>query len=139
MTQARRRKKVLIAVLAGMGTLVVAALVLVQVVRRQGYDRRQRARHEVQVIASSVDAFRVLHGRYPTAEEGLGVLLREDFLMPNALEPGAPVGALHDPWGHRYVYAIPGRVHTVGFDVTSYGADGKPGGEDDDADIVNAP
>lgn len=40
-----------------------------------------------------------------------------------------------DPWGNDFVYVIPGN-HGA-FDLTSFGADGKPGGEDFDKDINN--
>jgi len=40
-----------------------------------------------------------------------------------------------DPWSREYVYRCPG---TRGeFDIISYGADGRPGGQDEDADIGN--
>ena len=40
-----------------------------------------------------------------------------------------------DPWGNDYVYKKPGDHGE--FDIISYGADGQPGGEDEDADIGN--
>ena len=42
-----------------------------------------------------------------------------------------------DPWGNAYLYASPGVVNVQGYDLASLGADGMPGGEGDDADIVN--
>ncbi len=42
---------------------------------------------------------------------------------------------LKDPWGRKFTLVIPGQKN-VDFDVVSYGADGKPGGTGDDADIV---
>jgi len=42
-----------------------------------------------------------------------------------------------DPWGHPYVFIAPGEVNTKGFDLLSYGADGKLGGEGEDADVVS--
>ena len=40
-----------------------------------------------------------------------------------------------DPWGNAYVYRAPGRDGP--YDLMSLGADGQPGGEGVDADIVN--
>ena len=40
-----------------------------------------------------------------------------------------------DPWGNDYIYKKPGDHGE--FDIISYGADGQPGGEDEDADIGN--
>ena len=39
-----------------------------------------------------------------------------------------------DPWGGAYVYRSPGD-QGMGFDILSYGKDGKPGGEGVAADI----
>ena len=39
----------------------------------------------------------------------------------------------NDPWGHPYIYRSPGE-HGA-YDIISYGADGQPGGEGNDADI----
>jgi general secretion pathway protein G len=44
--------------------------------------------------------------------------------------------ALIDPWDNKYVLIIPSQHGNADFDVVSYGADGQPGGEDEDADIV---
>jgi general secretion pathway protein G len=38
-----------------------------------------------------------------------------------------------DPWGHPYVYRVPGA--NGDYDLVSYGKDGKPGGEGEDADL----
>ena len=43
---------------------------------------------------------------------------------------------LVDPWGKNYILIIPGEVNGD-FDVVSYGRDGQPGGEGEDADVVN--
>lgn len=43
---------------------------------------------------------------------------------------------LVDPWGNPYVIIVPG-IENPDFDIVSYGADGQPGGEGYDADIVN--
>ncbi len=40
-----------------------------------------------------------------------------------------------DPWGNDYLYRKPGEHGE--FDLLSYGADGQPGGEDENADIGN--
>jgi general secretion pathway protein G len=41
-----------------------------------------------------------------------------------------------DPWENPYVVRTPGEIN-VDFDIVSYGADGQPGGEGEDADITN--
>jgi len=43
--------------------------------------------------------------------------------------------AMKDPWNREFILRYPPEVHS-GFDIVSYGADGKPGGEEDNADII---
>ena len=40
-------------------------------------------------------------------------------------------------WGIAYVYASPGDVNREGYDLLSLGADGRRGGEGEDADITS--
>ena len=112
---------------------LIATAVAVNVVKRQEEAQIRKAKADVDNIASQgVDAFKVMRGRYPTTEEGLKVLVQEGFLKANSSD-----GTLKDPWGHDYVYLYPGQLHPDGFDVKSYGADGQPGGDGPNADIVN--
>ncbi len=95
--------------------------------------RVDRARSDVRRIANDgIEQFRHLRGRYPTQDEGLRLLVEEKFLKPNA-----PDGTVQDPWGRAYLYARPGRINQETFDVCTYGADGKPGGDGESADICN--
>jgi len=72
-----------------------------------------------------------MRGRYPTTEEGLNVLIQEKILKPNK------EGKVKDPWDREYIYLSPGQAHADAYDVKSYGADGAPGGEGENADLVN--
>ncbi len=132
--RAAERGMTLIEILVVMVILgLIATAVAVNVVGRASQARVDRAKTDVQRIASDgVEAFKVMRGRYPTTEEGLKLLLDEKFLKPNA-----PDGKLNDPWGKEYIYLYPGQAHPDAFDVKSYGADGQPGGDGDNADIVN--
>jgi general secretion pathway protein G len=112
---------------------LIATAVAVNVVGAGEKARVDRAKSDVQRIASEgVEAFRVMRGRFPTTDEGLDMLVKEKFLKPNSKE-----GKLMDPWNRPYVYLYPGQDHADSFDVKSYGADGAPGGTDENADIVN--
>ncbi len=112
---------------------LIATAVAVNVVGRAEKARVDRAKTDVQRIASDgVEAFKVMRGRYPTTEEGLKILIDEKFLRPNSKD-----GKLLDPWNREYVYLYPGQAHPDAFDVKTYGADGQPGGEGENADIVN--
>jgi general secretion pathway protein G len=112
---------------------LIATAVAVNVMGAGEKARTSRAKSDVQRIASEgVEAFKVMRGRFPTTEEGLDILVKEKFLKPNTTE-----GKLLDPWLRPYVYLYPGQDHPDSFDVKSYGADGAPGGADENADIVN--
>ncbi len=112
---------------------LIATAVAVNVVGRASQARVDRAKTDVQNIASNgVEAYKVMRGRYPTTEEGLKILIDEKFLKSNS-----PDGKLNDPWDHEYIYLYPGQAHPDAFDVKSYGADGQPGGDGENADIVN--
>ncbi|ACG71956.1 general secretion pathway protein G [Anaeromyxobacter sp. K] len=110
---------------------LIASAVAVNVVGQMSKARVDTAKNDVRKIADGVDTFKVLKGRYPTTEEGLGILIKENILKANK------DGTLKDPWDKEYVYLYPGQTHQDGYDVKSYGADGQPGGEGENADVVN--
>lgn len=112
---------------------IIAAAVAVNVTGRLAEARAKQAQTDVNNIASQgVDAYKVMRGRYPSAEEGISILVQEKFLKSNT-----PDGKLKDPWGREYIYLYPGQAHSDAYDVKSYGADGQPGGDGENADVVN--
>jgi general secretion pathway protein G len=65
-------------------------------------------------------------GHYPSTDEGFAAVVAAGMCRN-----------LRDPWKNEYVYQYSGKVHPGSFDLMSYGADGQPGGEGENADIVN--
>ena len=126
----RRRRWILPAAI--LFAAVVALIVSVVLVPVHEFDRRGRAHVDTRRIADGVEAFREARGRYPTTAEGLSLLIQEGFLRYNA-----PDRTLRDPWNRPYLYEWSGRVHPDRFDVKSYGEDGQPGGDGENADICN--
>ncbi len=110
---------------------LIASAVAVNVMGRLSEAKVRQANNDVRQIADQLDAFRAMRGHYPSSEEGLNVLLQEKFLKPNK------EGKLKDPWDREYIYLYPGQTHQDSFDVKSYGADGQPGGDGENADVVN--
>ncbi len=110
---------------------LIAGAVAVNVMGRLSEAHVRQAKIDVSNIAEQVDAFKAMRGRYPTTDEGLNVLIQEKFLKPNK------EGKIVDPWGREYVYLYPGQIHPDAFDVKSYGNDGQPGGDGENADVVN--
>lgn len=79
-----------------------------------------RAKSDIAVMINAIESFYAEKGNYPSNDEGLSVL---------------PIKNSADPWGRPYQYNQPGRNEP--FEVISYGADGREGGEGADRDITS--
>jgi general secretion pathway protein G len=130
MQDARRRERgmTLIEIMVVITILgLIAAAVAVNVVGSLSEARVKQARTDLHTLESCLDLYKVDKGRYPTSEEGLQAVVAA----------GKCKAQIKDPWKHDYVYLYPGQVHPDSFDIKSYGADGQPGGDGENADIVN--
>jgi general secretion pathway protein G len=81
----------------------------------------------------ALEAFRLDHGRYPTREEGLGILVEGPTKSNGQERWGGPYIDnlyLKDLWGHPYEYRSPGRNGRP-FEIFSPGKDGLYGTNDD--------
>ena len=128
----------LLVVIIVLGTL--ATLVAPHIVRHVGAAKETTARAQIEMLGASLDAYRLDTGRYPTSPQGLEALWTEPSLDPRPLGWRGPYlrkPVPLDPWGHAYVYRSPGTASGAGFDLLSYGADGREGGTGEDADIVS--
>lgn len=92
---------------------------------------RKTAQAQISNFETALDTYRLDVGRYP---ERLSALREKD--NPNWDGPYLPKDIPLDPWGNEYQYRVPGEDGQP-YDLRSYGKDGQPGGEDDNADIVN--
>ena len=119
---------------------VLATLVAPNVFRHVGAAKDATARTQIEMLGAALDAYRLDSGRYPSSEQGLDALwtrpLREP-LSPNWKGPYLRKEVPTDPWDRPYSYRSPGTASGTGYDLLSYGADGKAGGEGDDADILS--
>jgi len=82
---------------------------------------------------TALKMFKLDNGVYPTTEEGLNALVLNPnpLRYPNYAVDGYLKKLPKDVWGTPIIY-----VKTKdGFELISYGADRKEGGEDDGADI----
>lgn len=93
--------------------------------------RQTVAKNGIASIVQAVDAFWTIYSRYPTNEEGIEILTKATPKAPEPFLKSMP----EDPWGNRFEYASPGSAGQK-YEVVSYGADGRPGGDGEDADIV---
>jgi general secretion pathway protein G len=88
---------------------------------------------ELLSLAQKVEIYRTEVGRYPAA---LADLVRQPAGLDKWAGPYAKPTDLNDKWGNPYQYAVPGAAGKP-YDLISYGADGKPGGEGENRDITN--
>jgi len=119
---------------------ILAALVAPNVFRHVGTAKDAAARSQIEMLSAALDAYRLDNGRYPTTEQGLEALWTQPEIEPaprNWRGPYLRKAVPLDPWDNPYVYVSPGAVNVNGFDLVSYGADGQPGGDGEDADIAN--
>ncbi len=113
---------------------LLTTIVVVNVLPSQDRAMVEKARADVRLIETALELYKLDTRRYPTLEEGIDILL----LAPrgSAVRSEGYIKSLPtDPWGNPYQYLVPGEHGT--FDVFSYGADRRLGGEGLNTDIGN--
>jgi general secretion pathway protein G len=115
---------------------ILAAIVVPKVMQHPGEARQVRARQDIQAIVTALNTYKLDNYTYPSTEQGLDALVHKPSGAPEAPNWHGYLDKLpKDPWGRPYLYLRPGMHGEI--DVFSYGADGKPGGDGEDADIGN--
>ena len=112
---------------------LLAALVGPMLFGRINPAKREMARSQIQDFMTALDVYYVDTGHYPTTQEGLKALRHAPPGVTNWHGPYLKTQLPDDPWGHPYVYHAPGR--NGGYEIISYGADGRPGGQGQNRDI----
>jgi general secretion pathway protein G len=105
---------------------------------RPGEARVTKARSDIRALESALNLYRLDNYRYPTSEQGLQALVERPTSPPEPRNwrTGGYMDRLpKDPWGSPYQYLQPGTQSEI--DIYSFGADGQPGGEGQDADVGN--
>ena len=116
---------------------ILASLIIPKLIGRTDDARIATAKADISELASSLEAYRLDNGSYPTTEEGLDALQTRPSDANNWKGPYLSKKNIpNDPWGHAYVYQCPG-PSGQDFLVTSYGADGQPGGSGNSADLTS--
>jgi general secretion pathway protein G len=126
----------LLVVLAILGLLV--AFVAPAALRQLGSAKHKIAEQSIERIAGILDIYRLDVGTYPTTDQGLGALATKPAGVTGWNGPYIKdANDVNDPWGRPYIYRSPSARPGMSFDITTLGADGKPGGDGEDADITN--
>ncbi|HWP84482.1 MAG TPA: type II secretion system major pseudopilin GspG [Terriglobia bacterium] len=113
-----------------------AALVGPRLFRQVERSRLTAARAQINSFQTALGVYKLDTGSFPTTEQGLRALR----VQPDGVErwdgPYLPQDIPNDPWGRPYVYRYPGE-HGEEPEIISYGADGQPGGDGENADVVS--
>ncbi len=99
--------------------------------------KKTAARAQISSYGTALSAYKLDVGTYPTSEQGLQALRTQPEGVANWQGPYVQQDIAPDPWGHPYVYKFPGDHGSDEPDLISYGADGQPGGDGNNADIVS--
>ncbi|UXY50728.1 type II secretion system major pseudopilin GspG [Pseudomonas tohonis] len=117
---------------------VLAALVVPQIMSRPDQAKVTAARADINAIAMALDIYKLDNHGYPSTQQGLDALVNRPAGSPPARNWN-PDGYLKrlpvDPWGNPYQFIVPGSRGA--YDLFSFGADGRAGGEGLNADIGN--
>lgn len=117
---------------------LLAALVGPRVLGYLGQSRVKTARIQISAYQTALELYHLDLGRYPAQAEGLEALSTRPTGGAAGAEawngPYLTKSVAADPWGNPYRYET--TPDGAGYRLSSLGADGKEGGEGDNADIT---
>lgn len=126
----------LLVVLAILGLLI--GLVAPAALRQLGSAKHKIAEQAIARLVGILDIYKLDVGNYPTTDQGLNALVTRPSGIAGWNGPYVKDDAeLKDPWGRPYIYRSPSQRPGQSFDIITLGADGKPGGDGEDADVEN--
>lgn len=115
---------------------LLATIVAINVIPATDKARVEKAKADISVIEQALEQYRLDNFTYPDQNQGLQALLTAPagLAQPERYRRAGYIKKLpEDPWGRAYLYKVPGPKGA--FDIYSLGADGQPGGTEDNADI----
>jgi len=118
---------------------ILALLVMPKIFGRVEEAKATTALIQIKNLEAALRLFYLDNGFYPSTEQGLSSLVEKPATgrTPQHWRDGGYLESRtipKDPWGTDYVYLSPG-TNGDEYEIISYGADGKEGGEKTDADI----
>jgi general secretion pathway protein G len=121
---------------------ILALYVGPKIIGRPQEARINAAKMQIQSIETALKLYKLDNGVYPSTEQGLDALVQPPEIgqLAKTWRKGGYLEKTKvpkDPWGNDYVYLCPGVNNPEEFDLMSYGVDGQPGGEGENADINN--
>ncbi len=118
---------------------ILAALIVPNVMGRSEKAKVDTTQITLKTVEGALKQYKLDNGRYPSMQDGgLDALVHQPASAKNWLPEGYLPKYPKDSWDNDIQYVIPGREGRP-FDLYSFGADGKEGGEGSDADIYYQP
>jgi general secretion pathway protein G len=115
---------------------LLAGLVAPRLFSRVGQSKIETARAQIRLLETGLDLYRLDTGSYPPSTVGLQALVQSSN-VPNWSGPYLKQNSIPlDPWGNPYSYKCCPGDHGE-YDLWSDGADGRPGGEGESADVTS--
>lgn len=111
---------------------LIGGLVLPGIIGKAEGAKVKAAASQIDRISMAVESFYLDTGIKP---DSLDQLVDEPGDANGWNGPYIKKSTLKDPWGRDYEYTVPGEHGD--FDILSYGADGQPGGDDNNKDITS--
>lgn len=113
---------------------MLAGIVGPQVMKHMGASKTKATKVQIEDLAAALDMYKLDEGRYPTSQQGLAALVERPADAKRWNGPYLRKDKIpQDPWNQDYHYVFPGQHGK--FDLFSFGADEKEGGEGEDQDI----
>ena len=112
------------------------ALVAPSMFKNADKARITAARSQIENFMTALGSYKLDTGTFPTTEQGLVALRVKPQDVNQWAGPYMPKDIPNDPWGHAYVYKFPSD-HGDEPEIICLGADGQPGGEGLNADLVS--
>ncbi|HYZ85023.1 MAG TPA: type II secretion system major pseudopilin GspG [Bryobacteraceae bacterium] len=113
-----------------------AALVGPRLFRQTDTARLVQAKAQINSFMTALGSYKLDTSTFPTTEQGLQALRVKPEGVNNWNGPYLPQEIPTDPWSRPFVYKYPGE-HGDEPDIISYGADGQPGGDGVNSDILS--
>lgn len=118
---------------------ILAALVVPNVMGKVDSSKIKTTEITLSSVAKELDTFKMDNNRYPNAQDGgLEALVTQPEHVKNYPVSGYLNKYPKDSWDNDLQYVSPGSDGRP-YDLYSFGADGKAGGEDGDRDLYYTP
>jgi len=115
---------------------LLGALVMPRLFKNVGKSKVTATKAQIASFQTALGAYRLDVGIFPGTDEGLQALRTKPTSAAKWDGPYLPKEIPVDPWGNHYLYKFPGE-HGDEPDIISYGADGREGGEGENADVYS--